>query len=307
MSTFAAIRPLLDDLKPKRRPSKTLYTFGAFWVFSGLFHIAILAFTGFEWSGPVSWRKPMSFGLSVGLLLATIGWILDRLPNRPRLADSIAWIFGLASTVEVGLITLQAWRGVPSHFNSFEETNALVFSWMAYMVGVMSLCLIAVLVWAAISRPADHLVSRAVLVGMVLVVAGLGIGQWLVELGNDFAAANGIVPEIVTNGAEGTPKFPHAIAFHGIQVFILAALALRRSHTSEHMRKRLMSVLLVSYTGILAFASAQAVFGVAPAGVSVWTWLMALSTVVTLAATAQVARLYAKTPRLGRASKIRVS
>lgn len=307
MSMFVTIGPLLDDLTPRRWPSKALYTFGGFWVASALFHTAILAGTGFEWSGSVSWRKPISFGISVGLLLATIGWVLDRLPDRPRVAGSIAWILGLSSTVEVGLITLQAWRGEASHFNSFEETNALIFSSMAAMVGLMSLCLVAILIWSAINRPPDPLVSRAVLAGMILVVAGLGIGQWLVELGNDFAAANGIVPEVVTNGQAGTPKFPHAVAFHGIQVFIVGALALRRSDTSEHVRKRLMAGLIVSYSSILVFAAAQSVFGVAPTGVSVWTGLMALSSVATLAIAVRVARLYTETSRSSRPAKVRVS
>jgi hypothetical protein len=134
------------------------------------------------------------------------------------------------------------------------------------MVGIMSLCLFALLIWAIVRRPVDPLVSWAVIAGMVLVVAGLGIGQWLIELGNDFAAANGIVPETVTNGDAGTPKFPHAIAFHGIQAFIISALALRRSDTSEDGRSRLMKALVASYSALLAFASAQSILGVAPTG-----------------------------------------
>lgn len=291
----AAIHPLLHDLKPRRMSSKVLYTIGAFWVFVALLHTVVLAGTGFEWAGSVSWRKPITFGLSVGMLLATVGWILDRLPNRPRRAGAIAWILGAASTVEVGLITLQAWRGEASHFNSFDETNARIFSSMAVMVGIMSLCLIAVLVWAAISRPVDPLVSRATLAGMALVVAGLGIGQWLVSLGNDFAAANGIVPDVVTNGVAGTPKFPHAIAFHGIQVFIVAALALRRSHVPERIRMRIMGALIASYSAVLVFAAMQSILGTAPTDVSAVTGLMAISTLATLAILVNVFRRYVTT------------
>jgi hypothetical protein len=106
----------------------------------------------------------------------TVGWILDRLPDRPRLAGTIAWTLGVSSTIEVSLITVQAWRGEASHFNVFEETNATIFALMGAMVGIMSLCLFAVLIWAIVRRPVDPLVSWAVIAGMVLVVAGLGIG-----------------------------------------------------------------------------------------------------------------------------------
>jgi integrase len=40
----------------------------------------------------------------------TVGWILDRLLDRPRLAGTIASTLGVSSTIEVGLITVQAWR-----------------------------------------------------------------------------------------------------------------------------------------------------------------------------------------------------
>lgn len=145
---LTAIRPLLDDLKPQRYSSRVLYVFGGFWIFSALVHTGLLAATGFEWSGSVSWRKPIVFGLSIGLLLMTVGWILDRLPDRPRLAGTIAWTLGVSSTIEVGLITVQAWRGEASHFNVFEETNATIFALLEAMVGIMSLCLFAVLIWA---------------------------------------------------------------------------------------------------------------------------------------------------------------
>ncbi len=90
---LTVIRALLDDLKPQRHSSRVLYVFGGFWIFSALVHTGLLAATGFEWSGSVSWRKPIVFGLSIGLLL-----------------------------------TVQARRGEASHFNVFEETNATIFA-----------------------------------------------------------------------------------------------------------------------------------------------------------------------------------
>src|SRR5262245_35866237 len=42
---------------------------------SGLAHLAILVIGGGSWDGPLSLRKPMTFGLSFGLTLITIVWV----------------------------------------------------------------------------------------------------------------------------------------------------------------------------------------------------------------------------------------
>ena len=80
---LTAIRPLLDDLKPQRHSSRVLYVFGGFWIFSALVHTGLLAATGFEWSGSVSWRKPIVFGLPIGE--DRVRWYLDRIDSPQTL------------------------------------------------------------------------------------------------------------------------------------------------------------------------------------------------------------------------------
>jgi hypothetical protein len=231
------------------------------------------------WSGAVSFRKPITFSLSIGLLLATFGWVLDRLPDRPRLAGTLAWTMLISATAEVGLITVQAWRGRASHFNTLQTGDALIFAAMGVMIGVVSLCLVVLLVWAIAKRPSDGLVAIAVIAGLALVTTGLGIGQWIIELGNEFVASNGLVPDTVTYGDAGVAKFPHAIAFHGIQAFILAAVMLRLGARPERSKKTLMWLIVTSYAGILVFASIQTIVGRAPLDPGAWSAGLAISLV----------------------------
>ena len=89
------------------------YVISALLVVSGLVHLGVLLVTHGSWHGPVSWRKPMTFGLSFGLTLATITWLSSYVRLR-------AWLLGgfaAACVLEVALITVQAWRRTPSHFN----------------------------------------------------------------------------------------------------------------------------------------------------------------------------------------------
>lgn len=273
------IDQIVSDLRPIRRPARILYWGTAFWLLSAAVHLGALALDGWQWSGAVSFRKPLVFSLSMGLLLATLGWVLDRLPDRPRLAGTLAWTFLISSSIEVGLIAMQTWRGRASHFNVQEAGDAAVFAAMGATIGVVSLCLIGTLVWSAIERPADPLVRLAVIGGLVLVTTGLGIGQWIIGLGVEYVEANQMVPDTVTYGEEGVAKFPHAIAFHGIQLFILSAVMLNRGKYPEVTRRRLMRLVFWSYTGMLAFASAQTLVGRAPLDLSIWSLGLAGSVV----------------------------
>jgi hypothetical protein len=265
------IRQLAHDLRPVTKQARLLYWGAAFWLTIGAIHLIPLARDGWTWSGPLSFRKPIVFSVSMGLLLATTGWVLDRLPERPRLAGALAWTFLISSTIEVALITTQAWRGRASHFNVFENGDAMIFGAMGVAVGFMSLCLFSLFIWSLVERPADRLVRIAVIAGLALVMTGLGIGQMMIELGHEFVASHQAVPDVVTYGGAGEPKFPHAVAFHGIQVFIVAAALLGRSAMSESARRRSMLTIVGSYTAALVVASVQTILGQAPTEPTIWT------------------------------------
>lgn len=273
------VAEIANDLRPVRRPARILYWGAAFWMASAAVHLGALALDGWQWSGAVSFRKPLVFSLSVGLLLATMGWVLDRLPSRPRLAGALAWTFLVSSSIEVALIAMQAWRGRASHFNVMEAGDGAVFALMGVMVGFMSLSLIGLLIWSAVERPANPHVRLAVIGGLGLVATGLGIGQWIIELGNEYVAANQAVPDTVLSGEHGVAKFPHAVAFHGIQVFIIAAVMLGHSRFSEATRRQLMRLVFLSYAAMLGFASVQAIAGRGPLDLTPWSVGLAVSTI----------------------------
>jgi hypothetical protein len=282
------LRGLVADLRPVRRPARVLYAGAAFWFASALVHLVVLALDGWEFSGAVSFRKPMLFSFSFGLLMATVGWVLDRLPDRPRLAGPLAWTLLLSSTAEVGLISMQAWRGRASHFNSLQRGDEMIFVAMAVAIAFVSLSLLVVLVWALVERPGDRLVATAVIGGLLLVMTSLGIGQWIIELGTSYVDTHDAVPDTVVSGEAGVAKFPHAVALHGIQTFILAAVTLRRTRLSEATRRRVLRLIVGSYAAALAFTCAQTMLGHAPLAPTVWSAGLAVSV---LAVTAGFARI----------------
>jgi hypothetical protein len=221
------MQSLLSSLKLEKTASRRLGVAATVLGLSATVHLFVLAATGGDWSGAVSFRKPITFGISVGLLLWTCGWVMDRLPARKRRESVLAAVLVSSGLIEVALITAQAWRGVPSHFNFTTTTDSIIFSAMGASIGVFSLALVALTIWAVVRRPSDRSTRLAVLAGMALVITGLGLGQWVIGLGVQMAEQLGHAPETVLAGEAGVAKFPHALALHGIQLFIGASIAAR--------------------------------------------------------------------------------
>src|SRR5947208_13934648 len=87
---------------------------GALLLVSGLIHLGILVIGGGSWEGPLSLRKAMTFGLSFGVTLITIVWIASWLRLGDRARTALLGAFIVACTLETVLVSLHAWRGLPS-------------------------------------------------------------------------------------------------------------------------------------------------------------------------------------------------
>ena len=109
------------------------YACAALLVLSGLFHVGAFLADG-PGEGPLPWRKPITFGLSFGVTVATLAWVLGFLRPRRAVAWVLVVVLAVASVGEVALISLQTWRGVPSHFNDSTPFDETVFSLMGLLV-----------------------------------------------------------------------------------------------------------------------------------------------------------------------------
>jgi len=245
-----------------RKVERAGYLVGALLLASGLIHLGILVIGGGSWEGPLSLRKATTFGLSFGLTLITIVWVtsLLRLSGRPRAA--LLGAFTVACALETALVSMQAWRGVPSHYNIETTFDALVARTLA-AGGAGLIAIIAVLTFAAFrAHPMVPISLRiAIRIGFVtlltsLVVGGLMIakGMLLVLAGNQQAAY----------AAGGTLKPTHAVTMHAI--LVLPALAWLLSFANWTERRRL-SVVLLGASGYVVLAGVVAVenvVGLAP-------------------------------------------
>ena len=155
---------------------------------SGLVHLGWWGISGQPWEGPLSLRKPALFGISGGLTILSLVWVVSRLSPRP----GDRWFVNGLSTLlllEVGLITVQCWRGVPSHFNRATPVDAQVEAAMLAMIAAVTAG-IGWLCWRSVRLPdfdrADQLALRA---GLWFLLLGCLLGFVTTWLGDANLAA----------------------------------------------------------------------------------------------------------------------
>jgi len=242
-------------LDPRARPLALL---GAVLIASGLVHLVVWGIDGGAWEGAVTWRKPILFGISAGLTSLSLGWVWSKLPRR-RWDGALAAVTAWTLFVEVGLIDLQCWRGVASHFNRATPFDSFLYDSMGVLILFVTAVVIDLtirLFRAPAALPPEML--RATRAGLVLLVVSCGLGIW-VSIHGDLQMARGLSPEVV--GAAGVPKFPHGAVIHALQWLPMLAWGARRAGLSPLWRQRLVSAAIAGSVLILAYASVQTLTG----------------------------------------------
>jgi hypothetical protein len=253
-----SIARLLTDLftnaqvRPAAPYQRLGYLCATVLVCSGLLHGGVFLVDGGTWEGPLSWRKPIVFGLSFGITLATVAWILPFLQVRVPTGWVVVSILSATSFGEVSLITMQTWRGVASHFNESTPFDAAVFSTMGLLVALVALATIFVTVRSFFPQAAPPSLAWAIRAGLVLMLVSQAVGaQMIVEGGNTF-------------GSAGALKVPHAVTLHAVQVLPMLAVLLATADITERTRVRTVGMGTLGYALLIAATMLQTYSGRAP-------------------------------------------
>lgn len=238
-------------LRVRVRPVERMaYRIGAILLLSGLVHLGVLLATGTTWLGPLSYRKAMTFGLSFGLTLATLAWATSFLRMNERTRNVLLGAFTVVSVVEVTLVTMQVWRGVPSHFNF--ETGFDTFVSMALAVGGAVIIVTIVGFTIAAMRTTSGLSPSMLLAlrfGLVVLITALAVGAIMIADG--VRLSRGGEPQLAYTTA-GALKPVHFVAMHAILVVPALAWLMRYTDWSEHRRTCIIQAVAVLYALVIA-------------------------------------------------------
>jgi hypothetical protein len=245
-----------------RPVERACYAVGAMLIASGLVHLGVLLVTGGSWQGPVSWRKPMTFGVSFGLTLITIAWVASYIRLGRRTRGWLLSLFAGACVLEVSLITLQAWRRVPSHFNletSFDGSVARVLAaGGAVLIAVIALLSIAS--WRADPQVAPSM-RLAVRAGLVALDVAVLVGAVMIATGISRALGGDQQAAYVVGGAL---KPAHAVTMHAVLVLPALAWLLARAGWPEHRRVQVVWLAVAGYALLAGVVVAESIAGVSP-------------------------------------------
>jgi hypothetical protein len=296
-SVPARMRASLLGYWQEARPWQRLgYLVGAALILVGIGHLLAWLVVGGAWAGPISFRKPTTFGISFGLTTVTIAWVAGQL----RISDRTGWLLlvplAVADTTEVIWVSLQRWRGVAAHFNDDTTLDNLLFVLMGGVaVAVTATVILVVAVLSFTSMRAAPSMALAIRAGLLILLVAQVVGGWMIQHGLGLAE-EGATDGLTTFGTAGVMKVPHAVAIHGIQVLPALAWLLSFAALPEQRRLGLVRVAVVGYVSLVVVSVLQTASGVAPFDVDVVAALLYLLGIALLGIVLVAAVLALRTP-----------
>jgi hypothetical protein len=249
-----------EVLVPTGPTERALLRVAAVFTAIGVAHVIPLLIEGSNWEGAVSWRKPILFGVSIGIVTWWLAWVLDKLSWSQRRKATWATAYTGSMVVEYVVITAQRWRGVASHFNNTTPLDGALFGVMGIAIASVSV-LIVMLTVAAVRRPPSDPATRwAALGGLALMLGGLALGGVVIQLGN-VQAVDGSAPETVRAGAAGVPKYAHAVALHVPQALVGLLVLVKVAGLSPVVRRATMRRGVATCAALVVAASAHTLSG----------------------------------------------
>jgi asparagine N-glycosylation enzyme membrane subunit Stt3 len=230
--------------------------------------------------GARAWLKPAKFAVSLSIYGFTFAWMLRHLTEWPRLVSLAAWLTTAAALVEMGLIGMQAGRGVPSHFNTSTPFDFAVYATMGLAITVQTVAagVTALAMWR---QPfSDRAMGRAIRLGLAITVIGSSTGGLMTRPSEAQLAHMDAAKEVrhmgshSVGGDDGGPGLPglrwstehgdirvaHFFGLHAMQAIPLVALFTRR-RMSDRSRCIVVAGAASSYTAFFLLLLSQALAG----------------------------------------------
>jgi hypothetical protein len=232
------------------------------WLHVGLalVFLAAMPFDGRSVMGADPWLKPFKFAVSIAVYLFSLAWLVGYArPASPRVVALVSRGAALAMLVEIACISLQALRGVPSHFNHETPFDDAVFSLMGLMIA-FNTALVALLFAVFLRGPASlpraervGICSGIALMLLASAVGGMMVGRDSHSVGGEDGGPG--LPLVGWSREHGDLRPAHAVGLHALQVLPLVGALLARRPSGLAERKRVAAVVASALLYGVVFAA----------------------------------------------------
>jgi hypothetical protein len=235
--------------------------------------------------GVSTWLKPAKFAASVATAALTLAWMIRHLGPGRRGVRRAARVIAAMATLELVIITLQAARGVPSHFNHRTLLDSALFQLMGIGISIFWGAEVYLAYRAFRTDFPDAIKGWGIRLGLVTALLGGAQGfvmptpsasqraslhahQPAPMLGSHSVGAPDGGPGLpVThwNKNAGDLRVAHFLGLHGLQIipllaWVVAARGRRRGRAVGHST-RIVIVGAGAYVGLMLGTLVQALQG----------------------------------------------
>ncbi len=211
------------------------------------------------------WIKPAKFLFSSAVFLWTIAWYLSIYPFRKNTKRWMGISFIFILLVENFIISMQASRGVLSHYNINTVFDACAFRIMAIGIGALTLLMIFLSIKSfTVKLKVSGIMLWSIRIALLAFLFGSVAGSTMAgQMGHNIG---------VTDGGEGLPllnwstvggdlRVAHFMGLHALQVIPLATFLITKNVKSEKKAFILSIVFAILYMLWIIFTYLQAQFG----------------------------------------------
>lgn len=255
-----------DFVRELRARNPLLFALGAAHIVLLLVMALIAPFDERQVMGINPWIKPIKFALSIAVYALSIGWILYELPLKERMRRGVNLAIASTLVIEIALITMQAARGVTSHFNEATAFDAAVFRVMgaAITFNIVVIAYITLKFWRTEAKiPAPYLwgIRLGLLIFTLASLEGFAmVSQSAHSVGAPDGGAG--LPVVNWSTKAGDLRVAHFFGMHALQALPLVGymLSTRRAESMTSNAARWAQVVggVYALIALLLFLLAMA-------------------------------------------------
>lgn len=194
-----------------------------------------------------AWLKPLRFAFSIWLFTWTFAWITS-LYSWKKMAKILNILISVCMFIEIALISMQAARGVPSHFNVSTSLDAMIFSIMGAVIGFNTVLIGCHFLLFLYTKKNRSTYNKAVIWGMILFLIGNFSGYLMI-----YTFSSIIHSPVNETGiwftnwqpGNGDLRIAHFLGLHAIQVLPFSSWIIQKMNLSNHFIHLIGTVYLL--------------------------------------------------------------